>query len=380
MSTRLRVGVIGCGLISQVAHLPALQELSARFEVVHLADASPGLAARLAGRVEGTPAVSDDWKAVADDSSVDAVVVATSGSHGWLVEALLDAGKHVLCEKPLTLSLAEADRIAQAESRSGKRVQVGYMKHHDPLVAKAAEVVAGLTDPRTVRVTVLHPRPDQQTTHLSLLRGGPPIASAIDQATTGERVALEEALGVTTNPIASYYVWALQGSVIHELSILRRLLGRLPATFDYATAEPLGDENEPGSLYATTAITNRLRLTIAWTWLPEFPEYEEEIAVFAGDGRLRLLMAPPYVYGARSVLTVEKVVGGLRQTSLQRGDTVSSFRRQLEAFADLVTGSVTDVPGVAEAREDTVCLQALTVAIAKTAGYTVGGEAAASTS
>ena len=102
-----RVAVIGLGLIAQVAHLPALMALRDRVVVSHLCDVSGELASTI--RLNGWPdaKITTDWAELLS-ADIDAVIVCTPGSHGRIAGALLDAGKHVLAEKPLCLSQASA--------------------------------------------------------------------------------------------------------------------------------------------------------------------------------------------------------------------------------------------------------------------------------
>src|SRR5262249_59903839 len=117
-SKRLRVGVIGCGTVAQIMHLPYLHSLPDLFEIAALSDLSQGLLAAL-GELYGVPEsgrYTDYRKLLASD--VDAVLVLNSGSHAPQVIAAAQAGKHVLVEKPLCFTLREADEIIAAVKKS----------------------------------------------------------------------------------------------------------------------------------------------------------------------------------------------------------------------------------------------------------------------
>src|SRR5207237_3493026 len=90
---------------------------------------------------------------------VDAVLVAApAATHAEIVIAALDAGLHVFAEKPLCITLADADRIIAARDRAGMVVQVGYMKRHDPAWQRMlAELPASAEDLRYIRVTCHDP-------------------------------------------------------------------------------------------------------------------------------------------------------------------------------------------------------------------------------
>src|SRR5881628_307284 len=99
MTERLKVGVIGCGLIAQVMHLHYLRELSDRFEIAAVCDLSADVREACA-KEYGVPARFERWEdLVAHD--LDAVFVLTSGSHAPAAIAAAKAGRHVLVEKPM---------------------------------------------------------------------------------------------------------------------------------------------------------------------------------------------------------------------------------------------------------------------------------------
>ena len=94
----------------------------------------------------GWPAWETDWKRLVERDDVDLVDVCTPGSsHAEISIAALEAGKHVLCEKPLANSVDEARAMAEAASRaaaSGVRAMVGFNFRRVPAVALARELIA----------------------------------------------------------------------------------------------------------------------------------------------------------------------------------------------------------------------------------------------
>ena len=164
-SQQLRMAIIGAGIISQSIHIPSMFRAGITLSAV--CDLSPSRAKEVATKyaIKG----SCDPKQILDDPEIDAVLIATSGSHAELTIAALKAGKHVLAEKPLALNSKELDVIEAAQKQSGKILQVGYMKMYDPLAQRAAQEIALLKDIRLVRVTVSHPADAPQIAHLSLI-------------------------------------------------------------------------------------------------------------------------------------------------------------------------------------------------------------------
>jgi predicted dinucleotide-utilizing enzyme len=117
---QLRVGLVGAGLVGQAEHAFYLWEERERFAFVALADASAAVRKAVGARY-GIKELYPDMKGLLT-AKLDAVVIAAPDPfHPSLAVAALDAGLHVMCEKPLALTLAGCDAIAAAAKRA-KRV------------------------------------------------------------------------------------------------------------------------------------------------------------------------------------------------------------------------------------------------------------------
>jgi myo-inositol 2-dehydrogenase / D-chiro-inositol 1-dehydrogenase len=128
----VRVGVIGAGLMGST-HVRLLSDRVAGAEVAAVSDALPGQAERVAAEC-GVTVVHGDGSELIRDPGVDAVVVASpAATHVAFVRACLDAGKPVLCEKPLAETAEACRQLVDAELAAGRRlVQVGFMRRYDP--------------------------------------------------------------------------------------------------------------------------------------------------------------------------------------------------------------------------------------------------------
>ena len=165
---RLRVGLVGAGLVGQAEHAFYLWEERERFEFVALADASTTVREALRQRY-GLEDVHPDIQGLLG-CGLDAVVIAAPDPfHPDLAVAALEGGLHVLCEKPLALTLAGCDRIAAARDRSGKVLQVAYMKRHDPAYQRALELLpSNVEDVKLISVEVNDPDFEPFVAHLPM--------------------------------------------------------------------------------------------------------------------------------------------------------------------------------------------------------------------
>ena len=139
-SRRLRVGVLGCGPIAQFAHLESCVK-ARNADLYAICDAAPDLLARMGATYEPQK-MYGDYDAMLGDPELEAVIVATSDAyHVPMSIKALEAGKHVLCEKPIGVSIEEGQQLAEAVRRSGKILQVGHMKRFDPALEAARDFV-----------------------------------------------------------------------------------------------------------------------------------------------------------------------------------------------------------------------------------------------
>jgi predicted dehydrogenase len=374
------VGVIGLGLIAQAVHIPNLVNLRGTFRIVHVCDLSRTVAAAVADGLPGAVRVSTDWRAVCHDPDLDAVLVLTPGDHAPKVLAALEAGKHVLTEKPLCVTVAEARQLERAAEASGRVLQVAYMKMYDPVVKPAREALPDLGTRRLVRIAVLHPADAPQFEHWNLHRG-----SDVDRATIAEDEAFEvarvtEALGQVPASIRDLYRGPLLGSICHELSLMRAVGLPLPGRFESARAWPLdpagpGGPAGPGDglpcVNAVADLGDGSLLDLNWTWLPDYPDYFEEIGVFGTRGRMRMEMPGPYLPGHRAALHVERFEGDERRATTYRSSHVTAFVHELEAFAASVRDGAPILSTAAGAAEDLACLQELAAAVGRGIGLDI---------
>ena len=135
----VRLGIIGCGAIAET-HAKCLLQIP-QAEMVAFCDADLGRASTLCRAVGGTYATEDAERVFRDDS-IDAVYICTHhDSHSTLAVRAARAGKHVMMEKPLALTVPECERVAQAVEQSGISLMTAFKMRYYPSVARARQFI-----------------------------------------------------------------------------------------------------------------------------------------------------------------------------------------------------------------------------------------------
>jgi predicted dehydrogenase len=140
MNRPVRVALVGCGRIAQVAHLPALEKAEG-VDLVAVSDLSEDVARRVANRYNVAAVYTSHAQVWADDDVEAVIVAAPDRFHFALATEALEAGKHVLVEKPLASTVEEAEKLVTLVARTGLALQVGAMKRHDEGIQYAKRFV-----------------------------------------------------------------------------------------------------------------------------------------------------------------------------------------------------------------------------------------------
>jgi len=136
MSEKLRIGIIGCGGIANGKHMPSLAKLP-DVEMVAFCDIieEKVLAAKKQyGSADAKVYVGENsYKKLLEDKTIDVVHVLTHNTlHSPITCDALEAGKHVMCEKPMAVSASEAQKMVDAAKKTGKKLTIGYQGRHRP--------------------------------------------------------------------------------------------------------------------------------------------------------------------------------------------------------------------------------------------------------
>jgi predicted dehydrogenase len=358
---RVRIGVIGCGAIAQVQHLPFLSELAEEFEVAVVCDVSPS-AAEYAAELFHVPRHVTDYRDVLD-SDVDAVLLCQTDPKTEVAVASFEAGKHVFMEKPMCFSLGEADAIISAARESGKVGQVGYVKLFEPAFETARREVAAMDDVRFVQVNHLHPDNALHMRQFRTRRFDDVPGDAIERTKVARRAAVDAAIGEAPDHVTRAF-GLLSGSLIHDLYGLRVLFGvpsRVVSTEIWAEGRALSTvlEYPEGHRCVTT-----------WVDLPELWDFHETLEVYGGNKRVIVSYESGFSRGVSTVTIQEIDAGGTSVRRQPELDWESPFRRELRHFHHCINTGETPRSPVASARDDIALIIDITKA------YVQGGPVA----
>ena len=351
--SRLRVALIGAGLVGQAEHAFYLWEERERFDFFALVDPSAAVRKALGARygIKHLLAGLDELLPLKPDA---AIIAAPDPFHPSLAADLLAAGVHVLCEKPLSLTLSGCERIKAARDKSGKVLQVAYMKRHDPAFKKALALLpSDIAEVRLISVEVNDPDHEPFVAHLPMTLPTDLPAGLRETARSLGSAQLQESAG---RPISDAEARALGGgflsSLVHDVAVVHGLLIALGSTlpaqashgalFDEGRGVQLGFDLPSGGKVSMTHLN-----------LPGVPDYTERVTVYARDRIIELTFPAPYLRHEPTRLVVKRSGGGHALDCAEfRASYEEAFRDQLRAFHAAVTGTGPVVTPLEQAQAD----------------------------
>jgi predicted dehydrogenase len=331
----VRVGVVGGGLVAQAEHLPYLSSLRDRFSIAALAEPSRIVGDALAARY-GIAGVHADYRSLLDAGGLDAVVVCSPhGTHAEVVLAALDAGLHVFVEKPMCITLADADAIVAARDRAGKLVQVGTMKRYDPAVEAMLDALPESAENlRYVSVVVNDPEFDPYFEPGEIVRGGDVPRELIERTRRDESEQVERAVGSGGEDVVRAFSESFLGSLLHDLNVVHAMLERLGEPLP---AQVVGGDwwNEGRAVSGAMRLRNGARVDGAWIQVLDTFEYRETIQFMFAEEMHSLEFPSPWLKQYPTVYRRSRREGRTDDVHLVKAYD-ESFRRELLHFHDCI--------------------------------------------
>jgi predicted dehydrogenase len=337
----LRVGVVGCGQIAQIMHLPFLTELP-QFQVTAVCDLSPTVVETIGERF-GAPARFTHFTDLVNREDLDAVAVLTM-EHAEVAVAAAEAGKHLFIEKPLGFSLAEAERIISAVERAGVTAMVGYMKRYDPGYELGAARMQAMDDVRLIRVHDFAADFRYHATLFTLVSRDDLSPALLAERRRAIQATLREALAPDHAHLADLFEMLLMlGS--HDLTILR-------GAFGAPTGVCYSDAVSPTQLLSVLEYGPGCRCVFEVGIGSEALWWDEQLTAYGRHEMVEITFPNPYLPYAPTVVTIRENEAGSPVRKVIPVSHQEAFRREWLHFFDCVREGRQPRTSLADARAD----------------------------
>ena len=323
----LRIGLIGAGRIAQAAHLPALEQ-TPELRLTMVADPSASQAEAVAARY-GARWTTDTPSLL--EADLDAVIVCVPDRlHAALGSMALEAGRHVLMEKPLAPTVQESEALAALAAERGLVLQPGFMKRHDPGIEYAMRHLDRIGPVLSAQLwyrVMAATREGIQDTLFPRMLLDPEV-----KASEAKHKAADA---------ASY---KLMTHGVHQLDLARALLGDVDwVSAHAASAGP--DFSWHGTMAPAAGGLASFEITAA-----VHSSWSEGVDLYGERGHLRI--RSPYAF-SRLGSSVELHLEAEGETRRPTFTDTNPFRRQLRAFAEAIRSGDAPTPSPEDGVEAT---------------------------
>ena len=322
---KLRVGVIGCGQIAQIMHLPYLMELP-QYEIAAVCDISAKVV-NTVGEWFGVGNRYVDYEDLLAQPEIDIVAVLTM-DHGDIAEAAAEAGMHLFVEKPFCFDPAEGRRVLSAVERNGVMLMVGYMKRYDPGYEYGMARMRAMDDVRLIRV---HDFAGDFNVHepLYTLVTGDDIPSDVLAAGAAKiDAAAKAALGKSHAHLSDLYNMLLMLSS-HDLAILR-------GAFGAADGVRFSDAISPTEIVSVLDFGHQRRCVFeAGVW-PDYLWWDEQLTAYGKNETVSIAFPNPYVKYAPTTVTIQANEDGSPVQKVVPASHEEAFRLEWLHFYDCI--------------------------------------------
>ncbi len=323
--SRIRVGIIGCGAVAQIAHLPTLYQLSDLFEVTVICDLSDKVLAGV-GDAWGIATRQRDYKDLLALDTVDAVLIANPNVyHAEVAIAALAAGLHVLVEKPMCMTLEENDAVIAAQASAGKIVQVGTMRRYAPAFIEACRIVQGMDDIRLAKVHDIIGRNSLVIDPTSRVIKADDIPQSVGESLRRRQdEQIRAAIGDAPDALKTAYNMML-GLSSHDSSAMREMLG-MPKRVLHAA-------QRRGGRFMTAVFDYGDFVCQFSTGADNIPRYDTYLEVYGENRVVRVDYDTPFVRNLPITLSITETRDGLSKTeSVTHPGWGDAFTEEWRAF------------------------------------------------
>nr|OQO24845.1 hypothetical protein B0A51_10332 [Rachicladosporium sp. CCFEE 5018] len=346
MSTRkLRVGIIGAGDVAQVIHLPVLALLSHLYTIT---------ADHCASKFH-VPTSTTRAEDIITDLHVDVVfILCTDEFHEPYTIAALQVGKHVMLEKPITLSSPSAQRMIDAERnvRNGARVFVGYMRRYaksfTQTFLRELTTIPRILYARSRDFCGPNPRFLSESGTFQIRSADYPAETAVDRERRLDILYREAFPDQEVSPEKQQYCRFLGSLGSHDISLIREALGIPESVAGVSVNEPFYSaifnyRNKTGEPFAVTYESG----------IDSVPDFDAHLAVYGENKRVSIKYDTPFVKGLAIEVTVHEVNEfGEIQTREMIGSYEDAYTTDLQEMYECFVDGKEIKTSLEDAKED----------------------------
>lgn len=339
----VRVGIIGCGQIAQIEHLPYIQE-SLQFELYSICDLSAEVVEKVGAQYH-VPKERQftDIDLQLQDPNLEAVIICTKDHYLPGIKAA-KAGKHMLIEKPLAYNLEQATEMIDCAKKHNVVLMVGYMKRYDPSYEYFLNEVTNLEKINLVRVHDFGGSFDCTNNLFHIHRGNDIPQEVINEGNRAIQDAINKQLGPDRSFLREAYSLIL-GLSTHDTILMRHAFGKPKVLYSEVYKESfvisLLDYGSFKVVFESGLVMNRRN-------------WDEKIHVYAAEKNISLEFPWPYLKNnptkltineneANSMINIDKVVVN---------NFEEAYRNELKHFYDCIVTGIKPLTSGEDARED----------------------------
>ncbi|KAJ4264229.1 hypothetical protein NW762_005423 [Fusarium torreyae] len=346
----VNIGLIGCGEISQVVHIPTLSFMSNWFRITCLCDISADSLKHCASKLSTAPQTTKDPVELCSSDQVDAVIVASSDEyHASYAILALQHNKHVLVEKPLALTKRDALAIDEAEKSSRGKVMVGYMRRYAAPFEDAVREIGGMDKILYARVRdIIGPN-----SHFVGQSGTFPQkfsdfsqSDAQDKDKRAEemvKTALQDECGGVPITPESTTMWRVFGGLgSHDLSLMREALGMPQKVVGSSLGFPFWN-----------VLFKYENFTVSYeSGIDNVPRFDAHLEVYSPNKTVRVQYDTPYVKGLPVTMHVIENANGVYKESTIRSSYEDPYTLEMKKFWGMVVEGSPAKTTVQDAMQD----------------------------
>ncbi|KAB8240253.1 hypothetical protein BDV35DRAFT_374182 [Aspergillus flavus] len=353
----IKVGIIGCGMVTQVVHVPSLNSLSHLFQVTYLCDVSEDAMKHSQLKVAGScrPNTTRSVEELCNATEVELVLIASNHAfHASHAVLALQANKYVFIEKPIALTLQDTDRIIAAdEAAGGARVFIGYMRRYAAAFVDAVKEVGSIEQIRYARVRdIIGPNSvfmAQSGTYPKTFNDYREADTEALRTKTLDDMeqALQAELGIAVTK-ETHMMWemlSILGS--HDLSAMREIMGMPKGVIGFSPCATVGSP-------FWSAIFQYPNFAVAYeSGVDQVARFDASIEIFGDTKTVKVCIDSPFIKGLPTTMVVKETLrDGSYMESTTRRTYEDPFMLELKEVYQWVAEGKIPKTTPSDARQD----------------------------